>query len=115
MLPRVRSLLVRAVELAAEIRQVTEGRVGAVVEGTMDEVNRLRNEAQGLMAKIGECGVEVKGLEAGLLDFPALRNGELVYLCWRVGEPRIEWWHPVHTGFAGRQPLGHEDRWEWCN
>jgi hypothetical protein len=50
-------------------------------------------------------GVEVKDLERGLCDFPCWRNDRVVYLCWQYGEERIEWWHDVEAGFAGRQPL----------
>ena len=41
----------------------------------------------------------------GLVDFPAIRDGEEVYLCWRRDEDRVAWWHPPEAGFAGRQPL----------
>jgi hypothetical protein len=54
---------------------------------------------------IYEHGVVVKDLGAGLLDFPASRDGELVYLCWRMGEDRVAFWHTPASGFAGRQPL----------
>jgi hypothetical protein len=50
-------------------------------------------------------GVEVKGIDEGLVDFPSERDGRVVYLCWRIGEPDILYWHEVHTGFQGRQPL----------
>ncbi|HEX4948286.1 MAG TPA: DUF2203 domain-containing protein [Blastocatellia bacterium] len=54
---------------------------------------------------IHSLGVEIKDLERGLCDFPALREGRVVYLCWLLGEDRIEWWHDLEAGFAGRQPL----------
>lgn len=51
-------------------------------------------------------GVIVKDVREGIVDFPSLREGREVYLCWRRGEPmQLHWWHPVETGFAGRQPL----------
>jgi len=50
-------------------------------------------------------GVEVKDIERGLCDFPHWREDRVVYLCWQYGEDRIEWWHDVEAGFAGRQPL----------
>jgi len=49
--------------------------------------------------------VEIKDFDQGLCDFPHLRGGKIVYLCWKKGESRIEWWHDVEAGFAGRQPL----------
>lgn len=54
---------------------------------------------------IMELGVEIKDFEKGLCDFPHLRDGRVVYLCWMKGEQDIEWWHDVDAGFAGRQPL----------
>ena len=58
--------------------------------------------------KIQESGVVLKDLERGLCDFPALRDGDQVYLCWKLGEPEIRWWHPLDSGFSGRQPLEPE-------
>ena len=52
-----------------------------------------------------ELGVEPKGAAEGLVDFPMMMDGRLVYLCWRVGEPEILYWHELEAGFAGRQPL----------
>src|SRR5262245_34440108 len=51
-------------------------------------------------------GVQLKDYERGLVDFPSLREGRVVLLCWEMGEgDRVEWWHDVEAGFAGRQPL----------
>jgi hypothetical protein len=50
-------------------------------------------------------GVEIKDFDKGLCDFPHKREGKIVYLCWRRGEERIEWWHDLDAGFAGRQRL----------
>jgi hypothetical protein len=55
--------------------------------------------------KIQENGCVVKDLDQGLIDFPCLLEGEEVYLCWKLGEERIEYWHGIHEGFAGRKPL----------
>jgi hypothetical protein len=54
---------------------------------------------------LDEAGVQVKSLEEGLLDFPSLRDGKDIFLCWKVGEERVAWWHGVDEGFAGRKPL----------
>jgi hypothetical protein len=64
--------------------------------------------AQTAMVAIQAYGVELKDPATGLLDFPALRDGAEIYLCWRYGEPRVQFWHPIETGFAGRQPLEDE-------
>lgn len=51
-------------------------------------------------------GVQLKDYERGLIDFPSLRDGRVVLLCWQLGEgDTVEWWHDVDAGFAGRQPL----------
>ena len=55
--------------------------------------------------KIHELGCLVKDLNTGLVDFPTLLDGEEVYLCWRLGEPGIRFWHGVHEGFRGRKPI----------
>jgi hypothetical protein len=55
-----------------------------------------------------EIGCLVKDLEIGLIDFPALYRGREVYLCWRLGESDIEFWHAVEEGFAGRKPIDRD-------
>jgi hypothetical protein len=59
---------------------------------------------------IQETGCLVKDLDAGLIDFPTLYRGREVYLCWRFGEPGIEFWHGVEEGFRGRKPIDDEFR-----
>ncbi len=52
-----------------------------------------------------ERGIIIRDLQRGLIDFPAMREGREVYLCWIYGEERIDYWHELDTGFAGRQPF----------
>lgn len=59
----------------------------------------------GCAQEIDAAGAQIKSLEEGLLDFPSRRDGELVLLCWKLGEGEIEYWHGVEEGFAGRKPL----------
>jgi uncharacterized protein YciI len=54
---------------------------------------------------IQEMGVLVKDLDTGLCDFPHHMEGRIVYLCWKRGETEIRWWHDLHSGYSGRQPL----------
>jgi len=70
----------------------------STAEALVEELNKLVTE-------LNEIGCELKGVEEGLVDFPSQREGRTVYLCWKLGEERIEWWHELDTGFAGRQPL----------
>jgi hypothetical protein len=56
--------------------------------------------------RLEALGVQLKDYGRGLIDFPSLREGRVVLLCWQMGEgDRLEWWHEVEAGFAGRQPL----------
>ena len=56
--------------------------------------------------RLEELGVQLKDYERGLIDFPAMREGRVVLLCWQLGEgDELEWWHDLEAGFAGRQPL----------
>jgi hypothetical protein len=61
------------------------------------------------MAELRELEVVLRDLDRGLLDFPSLRDGHEVYLCWQEGEDAIEYWHEPEAGFAGRRPLGDGD------
>ena len=63
-------------------------------------------EIRALIRALTDLGVEVKDLDAGLIDFPAVRRGRPIYLCWKLGEGgSIDWWHEENTGFAGRRPI----------
>jgi hypothetical protein len=58
------------------------------------------------LGELEALGVQLKDYERGLVDFPSLREGKVVLLCWQLGEgDRVEWWHDLEAGFAGRQPL----------
>ena len=58
------------------------------------------------LAQLETLGVQLKDFERGLVDFPSLRDGRVVLLCWQLGEgDELEWWHDVDAGFAGRTPL----------
>ena len=121
LLPELAELLEAATARARQYQElVAEVRGGAFTSPTaraeaMRDADRIRREAIELVEDITEHGVEVKGLEQGLLDFPAMRHGVEVFLCWRRGEARVGWWHPTGTGVAGRQPLipGDDGPWMW--
>ena len=64
------------------------------------------NELTTQLAELEALGVQLKDFERGLVDFPSLRDGRIVLLCWQLGEgDELEWWHDVDAGFAGRTPL----------
>ncbi len=69
------------------------------------ERERLLTQLQDAVTKIQETGCLVKDLDMGLVDFPCRLKGEDVYLCWKLGEERIGFWHGINEGFAGRKPL----------
>jgi hypothetical protein len=73
------------------------------------ERNRLAESIQSALDRIHSTGCVVKDLEVGLLDFPARINGESVYLCWKLGEDRIRFYHNQDEGFAGRKPIDPRD------
>lgn len=58
-----------------------------------------------IVNRIQETGVLVKDLEMGLVDFPSLLDGEEIYLCWKLGEDHINFWHGIHEGYQGRKPI----------
>ena len=67
-------------------------------------ITALEDMHENLQA-IQEMSVIVKDLDLGLCDFPFYLNGRIVYLCWKLGEDKIEWWHEINTGFLERQPI----------
>jgi hypothetical protein len=58
-----------------------------------------------ILVELTEAGIVVRDVDRGLIDFPAMRGGREVYLCWQLGEDRVAWWHDLESGFGGREPL----------
>lgn len=69
------------------------------------ELEFLYLEANSYARRLSEMGGQLKGLNPPLVDFPGRVNGEDVLLCWRLGEPRVAYYHDLHSGFRGRRPL----------
>ena len=69
-----------------------------------EQARRLKQ----VMDDISELGCLLKDLDLGLLDFPTLYHGEEVYLCWKLGEDEIGFWHGVREGYGGRKPIDEE-------
>jgi hypothetical protein len=74
------------------------GEPGKVVSAAFLELRDALHELQAVE-------IVLRDLERGLVDFPAIRDGEEIYLCWEEGEDEIAWWHDPESGYAGRQPL----------
>ena len=69
------------------------------------QIRRLPEKVQQVITEIAGRGIIVRSVENGLVDFPTMRDGHEVQLCWLRGEPEIKFWHTYDTGYAGRQPL----------
>jgi hypothetical protein len=125
LLPVVESLLKRAIEgkQAAEQVDATLSELGRriylaggmrvdtnTVAGLRLEMETHIKQLRESVAEIDSIGVQVKDLDAGLLDFPCRVEDEIVLLCWRMGEPAIEYWHTTETGFKDRQPVDERFR-----
>jgi hypothetical protein len=66
---------------------------------------KAEQRAKDALAEIDSIGVQVKDLDIGLLDFPCLVDGQIILLCWKLGEKSITHWHGTQEGFAGRKPV----------
>ncbi len=99
------SELSRRIYLSGGMR-VDVGKVGQQKAEMEAHLQRVRES----IAEMDEIGVQVKDMDAGLLDFPCRLEDEVVLLCWRMGENSIEYWHTMESGFKGRQPVDERFR-----
>ena len=125
LLPVLESLLKRAIEGKRAAQEVEErlselGRriyltggmrvdVAAVAKQRAEMESHLQ-QVRETVSEIDSIGVQVKDLDAGLLDFPCKVDDQVVLLCWRMGETAIEHWHTLEDGFKGRKPLDERFR-----
>jgi hypothetical protein len=72
------------------------------------KVQTLARELDSYQRELDDLGILLTDRRLGLIDFPSEMNGRRVLLCWRMGEPEVQYWHEVDAGFAGRQPLTPE-------
>jgi hypothetical protein len=125
LLPVLESLLKRAIEgkkAAEEVESALADLARRIyLSGGMKvdvgKVTKQRAEIEGHLklvresiAEIDSIGVQVKDIDAGLLDFPCRMEDQVVLLCWRMGETSIEHWHTMESGFQGRQPVDERFR-----
>src|ERR1700751_1582594 len=120
LLPVLESLLRTAIagkkiieEIEAE-QQALSHRIFLNGGTVLDVVQLARRKAEGVkaeqrakdaVAEIDSIGVQVKDIDIGLLDFPCEVEGQIILLCWKLGEKAITHWHGVQEGFAGRKPI----------
>jgi hypothetical protein len=69
------------------------------------EAQALAREIDGFQHELEQLGIQLKDRRLGLVDFPSEMNGRQIMLCWRLGEPDVQFWHETDAGYAGRQPL----------
>ena len=106
-----RSRFVGEEERLAQLRRKVAGNGGGLdparLQEAQDALEEVANEIGLLVAELEEAGVQVKDLDRGLVDFPARHpeSGDLVLLCWHLGEDQVSFWHGLDEGFAGRKPL----------
>jgi hypothetical protein len=119
LLPTVRPLVERLVAAKGSLDEAQErsDRVASRIAGNggdlpprdlaelRDELGRRAGVLAGIVGELQELGLLVKDLDVGLVDFPAVREGREVLLCWRLGEDAVAYWHGPEDGFAGRRPL----------
>jgi hypothetical protein len=117
LLPTVRQLLIEIQEAKRELDKTSaeverllgltggNGHLAEDVARAREAVQVAAVKLEALMSELDSLGVQLKGIEEGLVDFPSEREGRVVLLCYRLGEETIAWWHDEETGFAGRQPL----------
>mgnify|MGYP006430254025 FL=1 len=105
LVPRIQNL---SVSLNKDFPDIKNAREKAKWNGGSDQGVDYLNAVlkyNDLMHRIEGMGCEVKGIREGLVDFPSLREGREVYLCWRMPEKEILFWHHLNTGFSGRKPI----------
>jgi hypothetical protein len=105
LVPRIQNL---SVSLNKDFPDIKNAREKAKWNGGSDQGVDYLNAVlkyNDLMHRIEGMGCEVKGIREGLVDFPSLREGREVYLCWRMPEKEILFWHDLNTGFSGRKPI----------
>ena len=123
LLPEVSRLIQKAVELKAECQEAEDSietmnqkvmlAGGMIVDRDRAKALRARRdetleELKAAVESIHEQGCLVKDLDKGLVDFPTLFRGREVYLCWKMDEPGIGFWHGVEEGFAGRKQIDQD-------
>jgi hypothetical protein len=112
---RMVALRERMRELEADQRELVHTIAGngsghAVNDARAGEYSALRAQLERCVGELETLGVVVKDVDLGLLDFPAVRDGADVLLCWHVGEDAVESWHGLEEGFAGRKPIDWGER-----
>ena len=102
---RMRELVGEQEKLATDIGGNGGGYAASDLNFAQGELEQLAEQVAAAVGEIESLGAVVKDLDLGLLDFPGLREGEEVELCWQVGEEAVLHWHPLEAGYGGRKPI----------
>jgi hypothetical protein len=102
---RIVNDIVKTHTLAAGRRDALEQASGKEAATLQQEYDRAVERLEQLLDELSEVGVELKDYQSGLVDFVGKHEGRDVYLCWKLGEERIAYWHELNAGFAGRKPV----------
>jgi hypothetical protein len=114
-LTAVRPMALELMEISERIRQrqpelwaVAQATAGNGGNPALSKILPDFDKLDYLLHQINDMGIEVKDLTIGLIDFPALYEDRVVYLCWKVGEESVQFWHELESGFSGRKRIDWE-------
>ena len=106
-----RSIVKTTQQLDELVKKLSQGN-GYPIQSLKDRIQELTTHQlqlleafQSALKSLEEIDCQLKDLTLGLVDFYGMREGELIYLCWKIGEPTIQYWHTLNSGYTGRQPL----------
>lgn len=109
LLAKRRDLAIKLLALDAVVHEESSPRSARLARSSSPfpppRFGELKSEIVRLIHRIESCGCTVKDIDLGLIDFPASMDGEPVFLCWKVGEASVAFWHPIDAGFRERRAL----------
>jgi len=99
LLPEVRGIVERVISIKSEVDEKADDQE---MTGTMEQLEKE-------IEKLEDFGCVLKDMTTGLVDFPAVRLGKRVWLCWKLDERAVSFWHGLNEGYAGRKPVENEE------
>ena len=102
-----------AQDVLADVKSIVQRVIGIKDEADQakddTEMTSAMKKLEGEVKKLEEMGCVLRDMSTGLVDFPAVRLGERVWLCWKLGEDHVGFWHTRHEGYAGRKPVEEKE------
>lgn len=108
-LVQVRPLVERLMELTTRIRDMARAESGDTSLAESAERTALEDSFRTTLAEMNSLGAVLKDPSTGLIDFYTWHEDDFAFLCWKHGEPDIDWWHGIHEGFEGRRPVADHE------